>query len=484
MSAEQQASILVVDDDHEMAEVVCDVLREAGYQAIGADLGAEALAIVKRECPDVLISDLRMSGLSGHQLQLELKRIAPNLPVIIITAFGSIQTAVESMKLGAFDYITKPFSNDELLLVVSRALEAFRLRQEVRRLRGELARSYGLPNIIATSPRMVAMLEMLKQVADSPASVLLTGESGTGKDLLARALHFESARHEGPFVPINCAALPEALIESELFGHVRGAFTDARQSRTGLIAAARGGTLFLDEIGEMPMGLQAKLLRVIEDKQVRPIGATEETPVDVRIVAATNADLERLMEQGRFRADLYYRLSALTLAVPPLRDRPEDFPLLLKHFLSRASAEAGKPPPEIDRDAIACMMRYRWPGNVRELHNVIQTAVIMCGDGKLGVEDLPPRIAGTGPSPGLTIADAVGRRLSLDRLEREYVRAIVGTVNGNKREAAAILQIDRKTLYRKLEEPEPAERAPLQDKPESQDTQDLVDKADKADNTN
>jgi len=462
MNAGKQASILIVDDDHEMTAVVCDVLREAGYEAVGASKGAEALALVKRECPDVLISDLRMSGLSGHQLQLELKRVAPNLPVIIITAFGSIQTAVESMKLGAFDYITKPFSNDELLLVVSRALETGSLRQEVRRLRGELARSYGLPNIIATNPRMVAVIETLKQIADSPASVLLTGESGTGKDLLARALHFESSRRDGPFIPINCAALPEALIESELFGHVRGAFTDARQSRPGLFAAARGGTLFLDEIGEMPMGLQAKLLRVIEEKKVRQIGATEETSVDVRVVAATNADLERLLEQARFRSDLYYRLAAMTLVVPPLRERPEDLPLLLKHFLSRASAEAGKTPPEVEPEAAACLMRYRWPGNVRELHNVIQAAVLLCGDGKLKVKDLPARIAGIQTSPRLTITEAVDRRLSLDRLEREYVRAILSSVNGNKREAAAILQIDRKTLYRKLEEPKPDDPPPAQ----------------------
>jgi DNA-binding NtrC family response regulator len=462
MNAAKQGSVLIVDDDHEMAAVVCDVLREAGYEAAGASNGAEALALVRRECPDVLISDLRMSGLSGHQLQLELKRVAPNLPVIIITAFGSIQTAVESMKLGAFDYITKPFSNDELLLVVARALETRSLRQEVRRLRGELARSYGLPSIIATNARMIALLETLKQVADSPASVLLTGESGTGKDLLARALHFESARRDGPFVPINCAALPEALIESELFGHVRGAFTDARQSRSGLFAAARGGTLFLDEIGEMPMGLQAKLLRVIEDKRVRQIGATEETPVDVRVVAATNADLERLLEQARFRSDLYFRLAAMTLAVPPLRERPEDLPLLLKHFLSRASSEAGRTPPEVEPEAAACLMRYRWPGNVRELHNVMQAAVLLCSDGKLRVKDLPPRIAGIQTSPKLTIAEAVDRRLSLDRLEREYVRAILVSVNGNKREAAAILQIDRKTLYRKLEEPKPDDPAPAE----------------------
>jgi DNA-binding NtrC family response regulator len=460
VSEDTQATVLVVDDDREMADVVCDVLREAGYRALAANSGAAALELARQESPDVLVSDLRMSGLSGHQLQLELKRSAPNLPVIIITAFGSIQTAVESMKLGAFDYITKPFSNDELLLVVSRALENRSLRQEVRRLRGELARSYGLPNIIAANPRMMGVLEVLKQVADSPASVLITGESGTGKDLLARALHFESSRREGPFVPINCAAIPDNLIESELFGHVRGAFTDARQSKTGLFVAARGGTLFLDEIGEMPLPLQAKLLRVLEDKKVRPVGATEEIPIDVRIVAATNADLEPLMEQGRFRSDLYYRLATLMLAVPPLRERPEDIPLLVKHFVARAAAEAGKPLPEIEPAAISVLMRYRWPGNVRELHNALQSAVILCRDDRLTVKDLPPRVAGTRTVPSRTIEELVDRRLSLDRLEREYVRAVLNSVGGNKREAAAILQIDRKTLYRKLEEPEePVEQA-------------------------
>jgi two-component system response regulator HydG len=457
--SEEQATVLVVDDDREMADVVCDVLREAGYRALATNSGADALALARQESPDVLISDLRMSGLSGHQLQFELKRAAPNLPVIIITAFGSIQTAVESMKLGAFDYITKPFSNDELLLVVSRALENRSLRQEVKRLRGELARSYGLPNIIAANPRMVAVLEVLKQVADSPAGVLVTGESGTGKDLLARALHFESSRREGPFVPINCAAIPDNLIESELFGYVRGAFTDARQGKTGLFVAARGGTLFLDEIGEMPLALQAKLLRVLEDKKVRPVGATEETSIDVRIVAATNADLEPLMEQGRFRSDLYYRLATLTIAVPPLRERPEDIPLLIKHFVARAAAEAGKPVPEIELGAMNCMMRYRWPGNVRELHNAVQSAVILCRDGRLTIKDLPPRVAGTRTVPSRTIEELVDRRLSLDRLEREYVRAVLNSVAGNKREAATILQIDRKTLYRKLEEPEPLEQA-------------------------
>jgi DNA-binding NtrC family response regulator len=454
-----QATVIVVDDDREMANVLYDVLTEAGYRVLRSSSGRDALALVKEQVPDLLITDLRMSGMSGHQLQLELKRVAPSLPVIIITAFGSIPTAIESMKLGAFDYLTKPFGNDELVLVVSRALEDYQLRQEVRRLRGELARSYGLPNIIATDPKMIAVLGMIEQIADSSASVLITGESGTGKDLIARALHFSSSRRDGPFIPINCAAIPESLIESELFGYVKGAFTDARQSKTGLFIAARGGTLFLDEIGEMPPLLQAKLLRAIEDKRIRPLGAIEETSIDVRIVAASNTDLDKAISEGKFRSDLYYRLATVTLAVPPLRERPQDVPLLAKHFLIRASAEAAKTIPDLDPDAMACLTRYRWPGNVRELQSAIQTGVILCRDSKLGVKDLPTRVTGGGVPSVKILEDVVQRRLSLDQLEREYVRAVLESVNGNKTEASAILQIDRKTLYRKLEEPEPLELA-------------------------
>jgi DNA-binding NtrC family response regulator len=455
-----QATIVVVDDDREMASVLCDLLGEAGYRALSANAAADALTLVNQNDPDLLISDLRMSGMTGHELQLELKRTSPNLPVIIITAFGSIPTAVESMKLGAFDYITKPFANDELLLVVSRALENRQLRQEIRRLRGELARSYGLPNIVAADPKMMAVLEMLEQVADSPASVLITGESGTGKDLIARALHFSSSRRDAPFIPINCAAIPENLIESELFGFVKGAFTDARQGKTGLFVAARGGTLFLDEIGEMPLPLQPKLLRVIDDKRVRPLGATEETPIDVRIVVATNTDLDRAIDEGRFRSDLYYRIAAVTLAVPPLRERPEDLPLLIKHFLARESAEAGKPKPSVEPDAMESLMRYRWPGNVRELQNAIQRGIILCRNNRLTAKDLPPRVAGTGISSTKLFEDVVARRVSLDQVERDYVRSVLESVNGNKTEAAAILKIDRKTLYRKLGEPEPVAPMP------------------------
>jgi DNA-binding NtrC family response regulator len=443
--------ILAVDDDPEMVSMLGDVLGDAGYQTLRANSGAEAIKIVAREHPDLLISDLRMSGMSGHQLQRELKTLAPDLPVIIITAFGSIETAVESMRLGAFDYVTKPFSNDELLLAVERALDDRRLRREVHRLRDELAQRYGFGTILTRSEEMRAQLEVLKHVADTTASVLLTGESGVGKDLFARALHYHSPRHDGPFVAINCAAIPDNLLESELFGYERGAFTDARQSKQGLFQSAQGGTLFLDEIGEMPPALQAKLLRVIEDHRVRPIGATRETPVDVRIVAATNSKLEDAIAAGRFRTDLFYRIATVTIAIPSLRERPEDIALLARHFAVRAAAEAGRPPLQIEDEAMTCLTRHSWPGNVRELQNAIQHAAILCRGDRITRDDLPPRITGAAVSR-VSLDGAVASGLTLDELELEYIRATLASVDGNKSEAAAILGIDRKTLYRKLED--------------------------------
>jgi DNA-binding NtrC family response regulator len=450
--ANDNASILVVDDDREMAKLLRDVLGEAGYLVRSANSAVEALAHVREECPDLLITDLRMNGMNGHELQNELRELVPDLAVVIITAFGSIESAVESMKRGAADYITKPFSNDQLLITVARVLENLKLRQEIRRLRGDLARSYGIANIITADPQMKAALRQLEQFVDANATVLITGESGTGKDLLARALHFESRRRDAPFVPINCAAIPDNLIESELFGYARGAFTDARQGKLGLFQAARGGTLFLDEIGEMPLALQAKLLRVIEDKKVRPLGALEEIPIDVRIVAATNSRLEKAIAEGKFRADLFYRLATFTLAVPPLRERCDDIPLLIKHFLVRACAEAGKPIPVIDPDAMDFLLNYRWPGNIRELQSAIQSGVILSRNGRLTVADLPASMTGLSAPAGHMLEDAVARKLSLDRVEQQYARMILDAVGGNKTEAASILKIDRKTLYRKLGE--------------------------------
>ncbi|MBF6568643.1 MAG: sigma-54-dependent Fis family transcriptional regulator [Candidatus Binataceae bacterium] len=448
----EPATILVVDDDREVTSMLSDILSGAGYRTLSASSGNEALQLVRNQNPDLLITDLRMTGMSGHQLQVEMKKIAPAVPTVIITAFGSIQTAVESMKLGAFDYITKPFSNQDLMLMVSRALEDRKLRLEVRLLRGELARSYGLDNIIAANPKMLEILDQLQLVAQNDASVLIRGESGTGKDLLARAIHFMSAQRDGAFVPVNCAAIPETLLESELFGYVRGAFTDARQPKTGLFESASSGTLFLDEIGELSPAVQAKLLRAIEDKMIRPLGATAETQVIVRIITATNADLEKMLQQGRFRTDLYYRLAAVTLTIPPLRERPEDIPLLIKHFIARAAAQAGRPVPLIEAEAMDALLRYPWPGNVRELQNAIQHTIILMREGSVRRRDLPAKIAGDTDSPSGMIDQAVSRRITMDQLEREYVRAVLTSVGGNKSEAASILQIDRKTLYRRLQD--------------------------------
>jgi len=452
MAMNDTATILVVDDDRDMVNLLCDVLREAGYTAISANSGDEAMRQVRADCPDLVISDVRMSGMSGHELQRELHDLVPDLPVVIITAFGSIESAVEAMKLGAADYITKPFRNDQFLVMVARVLENLHLRQEIRRLRGDLARSYGIGTIVAADPKMKAVLRKLEQFVDANATVLITGESGTGKELLARALHFESRRRDAPFVPVNCAALPDNLIESELFGYARGAFTDARQSKLGLFQAARGGTLFLDEISEMPFSLQAKLLRVIEDKKVRPLGATEEMSIDVRIVAATNLNLDKAIADGKFRPDLFYRLATFTLSVPPLRERREDIPLLIKHFLVRASAEAGKPIPVIEPDVMDFFMTCRWPGNVRELQSAIQSGVVLARQNRLTMADLPAGMTGGASGAANLIEDAVARKLSLDQVEQQYARMILEAVGGNKTEAASILKIDRKTLYRKLGE--------------------------------
>jgi DNA-binding NtrC family response regulator len=446
----QEATVMVVDDDRAMASVLAKILGAAGYSVVTATSGEEALAILRELCTDLVIADLKMDGMSGQELQAEIARLSPDVPVVIITAFGSIESAVESMRNGAFDFISKPFTNGRLKMVVERALEHRALRREVQRLRGELARSYGLGEIITACPQMEALLDTAHRVADSPVAVLLTGESGTGKDLLARALHFQSHRAKEPFIQVNCAAIPDNLLESELFGHVKGAFTDAAQNKLGLFEAAHRGTLFLDEIDAMPSGLQAKLLTAIERKRFRPLGRTAEVAVDVRIVSATNTDLEKAIGDGSFRADLYYRLSAVILHIPPLRERPEAIPLLLKHFLTRIAAEHAQAPPEIAPDALERLLRYAWPGNIRELENAVQHAVLLCRNNRICSYDLPAKISGVEPAD-FGINQAFVQLPTLDQLEGDYIRFVLDSVKGNRGEAAGILGIDRKTLYRKLE---------------------------------
>jgi DNA-binding NtrC family response regulator len=444
----QLATLMVVDDDQAMARALAKILGSAGYTVITAGSGDSALAVMRQVCPDLVIADLKMNGMSGHELQVEIARRNPDLPVVIITAFGSIERAVESMRSGAFDFITKPFTNGQLKLVVERALEHRELRREVQRLRGELARTYGVEKIITACPQMESLLETVRRIADSPAGVLLTGESGTGKDLFARALHFQSRRAEAPFIQVNCAAIPDSLLESELFGHIKGSFTDARQNKLGLFQAAHRGTLFLDEIDCMPSGLQAKLLTALESKRVRPLGGIAEVTIDVRIVSATNTDLEKAIAEGSFRADLYYRLSGVNLHIPPLRERSEAIPPLLKHFLVRAAAENARPVPEIAPDALERLLRYSWPGNVRELQNAVQRAVLLCRTNRISSSDLPAKVVGLADSWN---DEAFARRRTLEQIEDDYIQFILASVEGNRGEAARILGIDRKTLYRKLE---------------------------------
>ena len=446
----QQATLMVVDDDQAMTSALAKILGVAGYTVVTAKSGDAALASMQQVCPDLVIADLKMDGMNGHELQTEIAHHSPDVPVVIITAFGSIESAVQSMRSGAFDFITKPFTNGQLKMVVERALEHRELQREVQRLRRELARSYGVEKIITACPQMEKLLDMVQRIADSTVAVLLTGESGTGKDLLARALHFQSRRARAPFIQVNCAAIPDNLLESELFGHVKGSFTDARQNKLGLFQAAHQGTLFLDEIDGMPSGLQAKLLTAIESKRVRPVGATAEVSVDVRIVSATNTDIEKAIVEGSFRADLYYRLSGMSLHIPPLRERRKAIPFFLKHFLTRAAAEIGQRLPEIMPDALERLLQYSWPGNVRELQNAVQHAVLLCRNNRICSSDLPAKVGGL-KLADFSINQAFARQPTLEQLEGDYIHFVLASVGGNRGDAARILGIDRKTLYRKLE---------------------------------
>ncbi|MBI3001636.1 MAG: sigma-54-dependent Fis family transcriptional regulator, partial [Deltaproteobacteria bacterium] len=346
------ARILIVEDDPEMCRFLSELLTEEGYAAEVVYDGASALERYQRGDFDLTISDLMMPGMKGTELVCRLKEIDPEASVLLITAFGSIESAVETMRAGALTYLTKPFRTDEILVHIKRVLEDRSLRKELQRLRKELQGHYGLANIVGKSASMERVFETVTQISDAPVNILITGESGTGKELIARAIHYQSGRSHGPLIPLNCAAIPETLLESELFGYLRGAFTDARKDRKGLFQEANGGTLFLDEIGEMPLPLQAKLLRVIDDKEVRPLGADRGEKVDVRIIAASNRDLGQLASDGRFRQDLYYRLNVIRVELPPLRQRPEDIPLLVEHFIQKFAAATKRKKAGITEEAL------------------------------------------------------------------------------------------------------------------------------------
>jgi len=448
---DKTGTILVVDDEPEMRALVCDVLRERGHQVAEAPNGLEALKRLAEGEYTVVLTDLRMKEMQGIELLGEIKRTFLDTNVILMTAFGSVETAVEAMKQGAYDYLIKPVKTEELIRVTERAVREASLRREINRLRQEVHKEYSFHQILGKSKPMREVFDLIRRVANSPTNVLITGESGTGKELVAKAIHYNSERRNAPFVPVNCAAIPETLLESELFGHVKGAFTDAKGDKRGLFEEANGGTLLLDEISELPTLLQAKLLRVIQEKEIRRVGSTRSVPVDVRIIAATNLALAEEVKAKRFREDLYYRLNVIEIRMPPLRDRREDIPLLVNAFLRKCAEASRKEALGINESALALLMDYAWPGNVRELENVIERAVTLTRGDRIVTEDLPPTIQGA-RGERRVIDEGADRILPLQEIEREYILRILEKTGGNKYQAAQVLGIDRKTLYRKLAE--------------------------------
>jgi DNA-binding NtrC family response regulator len=447
---DQGYRILVVDDDPEMCGMLSDVLKGEGFSVLTTSESLEALKILKREEFDVIITDLKMKGLKGLDLLGQANKVASLTPVIIITAFGTIESAIKAMKMGAYDYITKPFQIDEIVLTVKKALENRLLKQEVTRLKREVEARYHFHHLIGKSPSMQKIYDLIERISDTSGSVLITGESGTGKELVAKAIHYNGMRKEGPFIAVNCAAIPEGLLESELFGYKKGAFTDAKSDKRGLILEANEGALFLDEITEMPLVLQAKLLRVIEEKEVRPLGDTNSYPIDVRFISTSNRDFKSVIQQGRFREDLYYRLKVIDIELPPLRERKEDIPLLVQHFIRKFSDELKKSVSAITEDALKILVNYAWPGNVRELENIIQRAITLSRHNMIHPEDLPNSLTQE-PDENI-LAKGLKQRYTVEQLEKEYIKKVLLEVEGNKSKAAEILGLDRKTLYRKLEE--------------------------------
>jgi DNA-binding NtrC family response regulator len=446
--------VLVVEDDAEMAALLRDGLARRGF-AVELEPSADAaLARIAAEPFRAVVTDVRMRGLSGIELCERIRLNRPHLPVLVITAFGNLETAIAAMRAGAFDFLPKPLEIEELAFRVERALDHFRLAEEVKRLREERGAAEGPDELVGESPALRALRDVVARVARSDAPVLITGETGTGKELVARAIHRGSARRGGPFVAINCAALPEALLESELFGHARGAFTDAREPRKGLLLQASGGSLLLDEIGDLPLALQPKLLRVLQEQRVRPLGAGAELPLDVRILAATNRDLESAVEQGRFRQDLLFRLDVLRVEVPPVRARGGDALLLAQRFLRACAERAGKPVVGLSRGAAEKLLRYAWPGNVREIQNTVERAVALTRHEEILVEDLPERIRDYGRGDVLIASEDPSELVPMEVVERRYIARVMEAVGGNKTLAARILGLDRKTLYRKLERAE------------------------------
>jgi two-component system response regulator PilR (NtrC family) len=421
------------------------MLADAGFRVIEASSGEQALELFAAESPALTITDIALGKMDGIELLDRIKQIDGEALVIMITAFSSVETAIAALRKGAYDYITKPFINEDLLQAVRNALRQRELFSENRYLRRELKQRYNFENIIGRSDALTNIFRLIEKIAGVNSSVLIQGESGVGKELIAKAIHYKSLRADGPFIAINCSALPETLLESELFGYVKGAFTGAHSNKTGLLKAADGGTLFLDEISETPPALQAKLLRVLQEREFIPLGATRPATFDARIVAATNRNLDEEIAAGRFREDLYYRLSVFSLTIPSLRERREDIPLLVRYFVEKYSKEQNVPPTTVADEAMQALINYEWRGNIRELQNTIERAVTL-SEGRIEISHLPQKIR---ESP-LVIRDLSGHTLTLDELERRYIAETLDRVKDDKARAAELLGIDLSTLYRKL----------------------------------
>jgi DNA-binding NtrC family response regulator len=444
----KKPSILLIDDDDSMRRVMEFSLVEAGYSVRAAASGEEGLRLLEKESYGAVITDITMPGMSGMDVLARVREIDAHLPVIVITAYGTIESAVEAMKKGAFDYITKPFNRDELRLTLDKALRMRRLERENVELRAEVTDRYRFESIIGASEKLKEILNLAGRVAPSDANVLITGESGTGKELLAKGVHYNSSRAEGPFVAVNCAAIPENLIESELFGHVKGAFTGAIRDREGKFELAGGGTLFLDEIGELRADLQAKILRALQERQVDRVGGSHPISVDVRVIAATNKDIERAVKEGTIREDLYYRLSVIMLHMPPLRDRRDDIPLLVSHFLKKFNAGADL---RIEAEALSTIKAYGWPGNVRELENVIERASVLRRGDVITLADLPDKLKKEKADVASIILNLPDEGISLEDLEKNLIVKALEKHRGNQTRAAEYLGITRPTLIYRME---------------------------------
>lgn len=462
--------ILIVDDEQAMCELLEADLRLRNFETEWYTSAEDALQAVNRQSYDVVLTDLNMPGTNGIQLCKHIVTHRPDIPVVMMTAFGSLESAVDAIRAGAYDFVTKPIEMDLLNVTLSRAIKHRQLEEQIRFLSEAVARTERFGDILGTSPAMQELFDQLQLIAASETSLLITGESGTGKELVARAIHRKSRRSKKPFVAVNCAALPDALLESELFGHAAGAFTDARTERKGLLFQAEGGTLLFDEVGELPLSVQPKLLRALEENYMRPVGSDEEIPFDVRIITATNRDLETAIEEGRFREDLYFRINVIQCDLPPLRSRGTDTLLLAQKFLETFATRSEKKVTDISKGVAEKLLAYTWPGNVRELRNVIERAVALTRYDRLGVEDLPEKIRNFQGSQVFIGGDDPTEMVALEEIERRYIQHVLGAVGSNKTMAARILGLDRKTLYRKLRQYQAGTDAEIADSPAVDET--------------